>query len=1011
MAVVGRSSGAIQGRSSHDDSSAVNLSSALNNFNTSAQEFVNAIHELTGHSSQKDPVGKLSKVLDKNQKANQSHVKNLSKVGDATVKSLGVVIKTALKEFTKAADSVIDSYKSNLSNITVRMDLSNSQYSRLFNEASAYFQRNKLNKQFSPTDYANALSESLEVGLRGDQARQLSYQNLITKKLIPAINTNSKYYVQMQRQLGSSFDKYIVAMTKNSEETLGYSGAEEGKLLSLIQSIGTDLRAVSSDDTAINQALGKFYQMTSVLGKYGIDQEDFLSQLQQTLTSPGSPNLFMANAGITSPDNLVDLVNNPQKLDQFFESYIKSATQEKNYNAALAYAEQLGMSPETAKQFKALGIREGQTEQLLADYYASELDNADADKIYQDYMKKLQQGFYQTADASLDNIEKNLATGYATVSASIPRMDTIINVLVSIASIISSSLLKGTLTGGSGGLGLKGLMTNGTGAKGWGGLSAAGKIVGVGSILAGTAIAGYDAYQNFSNTQGSLLSKLGAGAEGFITGRTEGTMSAEEKLARVKEKGMIDWGQVGKNAGKGALIGAGVGTLAGGHTLLGGVIGGAAGAVASLVDQTVRYADTVKYLKSDMGQLSDRISKTDTELGQITTDYQSYGALLTDYNALQEELNNTTKEDERAALQTRIDLMNAEIEIMKASLPSAEYVGALMQSYTDDLKSSESMALLGGNLSKYFTKDAYAQLKGKDISKMNINDLSEILGMSQDEMDKIGQLAISAGFIKEGTDFRDAFKATLIDYGSANNYLKTNVKGSDMDEVKVGGKSAYFALTKDNLRGFVETTQTARSNLSDQSAKGLSTLKSFSNISGISNDEIQTPLTQALWNDYQRGSLPSEGVSKYLQGLGYSESVANSYAAYANDHYNYVKGWFKTGINYVPEDEYPSILHKGEMVLTASNASTLRSIMSQGGISGLLNGILGLTEAKTSATVTEDSSVEFTTPIVRSIENQTSIISTLLSEILDKLNGSPAPQSNRNYTSLINYHQAGGTLA
>ena len=289
---------------------------------------------------------------------------------------------------------------------------------------------------------------------------------------------------------------------------------------------------------------------------------------------------------------------------------------------------------------------------------------------------------------------------------------------------------------------------------------------------------------------------------------------------------------------------------------------------------------------------------------------------------------------------------------------------------------------------------------------MNVNDLADILEMSQDEMDKIGQQAIAAGFIKEGTDFIDAFKATLIDYGSANNYLKTNVKGSDMDEVKVGGKSAYFALTKDNLRGFVETAQTARSNLSGQHTSGLNNLTGMSKVLD-DNDRIQALLSQTFY-----GTNPPEGgVSKYLQGLGYPESVADAYAAYANDHYTHVKGWFKTGINYVPEDEYPSILHKGEMVLTASNASTLRSIMSQGGISGLLNGILGLTEAKASATVTEDSSIEFTTPIVRSIENQTSIISTLLSEILDKLNGSPAPQSNRNYTSLINYHQAGGTLA
>lgn len=584
------------------------------------------------------------------------------KISSSFIGTFEIVGKRLFNEFTSAASRVSQKYKEQFSNITVRMQWSQSDYSEMFNSMSARFQSEGLNKSFSPVDYADALSDALAIGLRGDEAQRQAYNNLITNKLIPSITTNTTAYRKMSKTFSDSFDQNILAVSKYTEALYGAEFQEEGKANALLEQVQASLRySVASGQLSDEEAMKSLSEMSLVLSKMeseGINTDEFMSMISaglngavDSLSDFQREALGFVDAGQFQKKFLSDPMS---VLEQVFEAYrIKGsvATSRQELNI-------LGGDPTTQLEVSSVIERYRKEDRNFFDEAEEELLKFNSSAEFEKSMKKLQGGHGSTADDIVNKIEENTMTSLGVLESEIPRFEALASDVKAILSLLATNLIFTGLSKGGTGSGTN-LLTrlpsslSGAGAAGSpfaagvghgmhsffspatraanaaNGLGSAGATVGttaagIVGIAAGTVMGGIDAYENITTAQNEGLSTgetIGHGVRGFFTG---GTLMTQEERSSAIDNALqgagreFDWGEMFANVGKGAAIGSGAGTLAGSAAggvgaipgaLIGGAIGGIAGALTNAIDQWVENA---KYntLADATKKFSDSLSKT-----------------------------------------------------------------------------------------------------------------------------------------------------------------------------------------------------------------------------------------------------------------------------------------------------------------------------------------------------------------------------------------------------------------
>lgn len=967
----------------------------------------------------------MERIFDRGAHRIDDSVSKAQMIGKSLLSALDVIGGRIVSELVGGAERVAEAYKSQFSNVTVKMQMDKADYSAMFNDVSKTFTEQGLNKQFSAVDFSEALSTALDEGLRGEEAQRQAYQNLITNKLIPAISTNTVAYRKMSKEFGDAFNQNVIAVSKYTEALYGAEGLEEGKLNNTIDSLQTTLDyATATGAMSQDQAMDAFNQIVmsiNAMENAGINTDDFITNLNAILEGnvDAVSDQFHSMGIGTSSDLLRELSTDAFGLvEKYLDANAVSGSSLATQNEIISA---LGGNVKTGMQVVA-ATKSGRLDmnQVREDY-----SQFDAGVTYDKWKDALQDGFGQTADAILNKVEENAMTSAGVLSAQIPRFNELVSDVSSILDIVTDlavSLLKGNRGTGFFGLGGRGAGAAGAGAggAGAGGATAAGVALGATALVAGGTMAVFDAV---NAGQVAADRGLGAGeialqsARGFITGGT--MMTAEEELdatsnALKGQKRDFDWGEVGENTLKGTLIGTGVGTAVGGWaagigTVVGAGVGAITGAVANIIDQAIEnakyneLADASNALSDSMGKLSSAQSNYDRTIQRSTQSRQESELLLSMMNgettASTEELNTAFKSLQEkypeylgnietvnelepqyiTALENKIKLEN---EIAGAELSNAGYeaLNALDDVYkkfdaiaSDNIKSTASLKFVdeimktGGENGKVYSSSEIDALLDKMVTDFGTN------GMTKSDLIAELNSGKSGKIITQQKDGRYTLTGQDNEAGAGGVTWGDNMQEFAADYAKSESyrTQAISVLTEGETKineiwNSIKSQADANKNEDGTYEFSDKTTESLKTLANQFNSSVKT------YNDY----ASSYNLSSFKIKSSNYEGISEIFKAVGADAPS-----FKVGAYKIPSDETYAHLHRGEMVLTADSADQLRNL-GAGGIDSLLAGLSAVSRARAEVQTSSDESSQ-QSAVTAAIESQTTSIVSVLTSILE----------------------------
>ena len=847
------------------------------------------------------------------------------------------------RTMSSAWDTLNASYSNNYKTITSLGAYDKSKYNDILNYFDDFIRKAGLEKSVNRTDFENTIAQILSSGLGGntDLAKLVTKYSVIAKEGGVNIDFTDQSFLMMIKNMsdaGQDVESFLEMVTVESKAVMSQVGDSfgfaNGQINTMVATLSELQSVTHMTDRALQSSATSMTALNGVLGSTGIDPNKLYKNIIDYSNNGligASADSLLAFSGMNSSQmkSLLESQGMGAALDLMMKNvYNRYKTSGATGELTAALSSALGSDLTTAdlnKLFKKYNTYESFSSAFTSAKSAA--SSADIDS----YMSSLQN--FQTNQEKLDNqavnalsdinqtAHDNLATEYTLNS--ILRTITSGSIINGITSAINLGRDVNQASGGS--------IFNLTGgrdlASGKRTLTASGKLVG-GALLAGGLLArgsvGLDAYnvaqENGLSTSESLL--MGAG--GTLLGYSDFGASKNQKFELVREKGLVDWSQVLSSAGSSAAIGAGIGTFAGGNTLLGGAIGGAAGAISSLVTQAIDKHDYKQYLKSDVGSLGDSLQKTSEGVSKLSNTFNEYQNLLKENDKLEKSKSGMTKSE--------IELTNLQIEankkLIEQKLIELGTTKDLIAQFEKNANTiSTGRTAMSAMSSIYNAINTAGISSDTDVTKLSTDQINSIVS------DEAYQALLNAGYIKT-THNATKDKIGIIQAASGskkgkNYFNKIETDKFSMQSVSGGFDSEFYSK-------FASDVNTAEAANAENKTLALQLISLYNSKDESTYRYLQSGVGSLLNNaKIQYGG--SEGLNNLIRGksIGAIIGLLTENKSYANlDYAGYqdwlktnsiasgeFKGLYRTGLAYVPYDNFPAILHKGERVLNASDAA------------------------------------------------------------------------------------------
>ena len=918
-----------------------------------------SVKKLRAEAAEKSGKTQEANALKELANLNEAHLKQMSnldaeaayrKVKQQEVKNYTNKLLTGLvndvvgyfqKTLGSAWDTLNSAYANNYKTITSLGAYNKAEYNEVLNYFDDFIRNAGLTSTVNRTDFEEVISQVLKGGLGGniELAKLVTkYSVLASEGGISADFTDQSFLMTIKNMsdAGQDVEAFLQLVTTQSKAVINEVGDSfgfaNGQVNTMISSLYELQSVTNMTDAALQSSATSMTALNGVLGSTGIDT----NKLYQNIIDYSNNGLIGASAesllafsGMNSSQmkNLLESQGMGAALDLMMKNiYDRYKTSGATGELTSALSSALGSDLTTAdinKLFKKYSTYEEFSSAFSGAMSAAGSANLDT------YMASLKN--FQTNQEKLDNqavnalsdinqaAHENLATEW-TLNKILSAITTgsIIN---AVSSVLDFDRTLNQASGES--------IFNLTGGRdlnsGKRTLTTSGKLIGSASLAGGLiarGLVGFDAYNTAQESGSSTGRSMLAGLIGAGLGYSDYGATNAQKMESVKEKGLIDWSQVRSSAGSGAAIGAGIGTFAGGHALLGGAIGGTAGAISNLVTQAIDKHNYEQYLKSDVGSLGDSLQKTSEDVSKLSNTFSEYQSLLGKNTEL-EKLKLTQTGEERKLTELQIEanktLINQKYAELGATKDLIEQFERNSKTITSGRAVMSAMASVSGKMSSAgITSDT-------NITNLSSTDINALI--SDEELEAFRK----NNFIKStGNDFYDKIGILQTLSGSKegkNWFSKIETDSFSMATAKGGVSSSFYT----NLSADISTAEA--SNAADVSA-ALSLISAYNSEDPSTYRFLQKGLAILLNNaKIQYGSdlnnlISGQSIGSVIGLLSENNSYAGlDCSAYQNwlktngtasDEF---KGYYRTGLAYVPYDNFPAVLHKGERVLNASDAA------------------------------------------------------------------------------------------
>lgn len=811
------------------------------------------------------------------------------------------VLQIAVNTFKSGVDTWVNIAKQGLQNqtnayentfegISVRTGITRSQYYGMQSSTNNLLSETSLRNNIRTSDIQQVWSTLTTQGINIDENREQYIANAIdtvlTNKIVPYLNTSDAYYQQLIA-IQPTLNKQIRGINLAANELLGSSVVITDHLQDLITNM-SPMAALAEQELGVQYAktLGVYEAMRADgLSDYTIGQmlhsvESVYRNPYEALTSSSlDKNLAAVNA-ITGGGDLSD-------LSYMNQSYLTGL----NTINGLLPSNRLTSLFVDATNLSSIGTM-AQTELIrgkynvtdyfgIAENYANNLDKY-ANIATSNYKNDINQ-----TNTTLQNITlENLMNELAVINEWMGNWAGVITTAIKGVGTLIGGFLAGKLIGGLAG---GSSFLSGIGS----GIVAGANTLGANLAVSGSAIVGNGASTGLA---------LGVGAAGATAGIGMAAYGGTQAYKNFKE------GETG--AGVANTIGAIGGAVGTGLLLASNPIGWAALAVGGIGLAVGKLADyTENFIQNE---------ENIAEASKIVTQkWDNVGKQLA------EEV--STREDTLYTIKEKLE-DNVDVEVMRKQLIST---GILAE---EDVAKART-ANIDGLIS---LTDAYLE-----ATKQFGDKGQEILDKyKQKESDSYGRNAMDLSeWWEENKNYQkgnanyDQMKL-LVD--TVYNDLITREDLTE-DQQKLVEKYIEYeedGYTRHELENIIDVFENGKqfNNLLSESAMKKLSRSKFASDYGISDyvdydDNIVTMLAAAMSSGNKNTALD---YLKQLKEMGYTSETDNTYKddiASIMAEYGIEPGSYRTGLSFVPYDNYLANLHEGEAVLTASTANELRNLV------------------------------------------------------------------------------------
>lgn len=808
-----------------------------------------------------------------------------------------------------------NSYENNFTNIAARTGMSSSVY-RSNQAALSGFGRNILHEQglmnnIATSEVQNMWNSLANTGMNQEQILANALDNVITNKIVPYLDTTTTDINLLNNKLNGNFIKDIRGINKSNLDMVGNNYATK----ELLQTIIDEVQPMS--DEALQNLTQGSTEMTAFINKMidsGVSKDAALSYATQLFKTQKYSDQILASGNVTE---ILPLINSMQK-----DINIYDPTQFNNY---------LGEAVNTTQMIAGFGRGYGSTSNGL-------LTNIVGSAFGENYGRM--QAAYTLQSKGLTGYD--LANMTDTTSGSIKRYsDSATSDLANdklqttkqMTDILSENLTNEVsafaellgpwfevLTTAVKGI-LIAIAAQGVANVGGKLLGIGGKSAGIGSALttfAGTGL-GYQAMGVGASmginsvpaaTAAGIALPAGIAAGGLAVGGYGISQGVKDIQNGDKARGTISTaGGVAAAAGgigvAGGMLAAGAANAwnpVGWGLLIAGSLAVAGTAISRATDTTVDLADefdakknaSVRKIKEYNEEYMDGLYNAEEAIRQSTSVEEAKLIALENGIITQEELNDATLQSKDALL----DLAKVKIEDQNELNKGIEDLVGIYS----DIKQEKIDGVSDSAISLMNTAQAF---------KGNYNDLTDT---QKNEMNQFMQ-----SYIKWANKYgNEDDKWRVKQYGDA--FADGNFHENDYNKIFDGDN----ATTRARFEAFAT---------SDEGAKILSRTDAFKNKYGKDGYHV---LSDETINDYINKAYSSGDIGtakKYLgvlkdYGMSWDKLGSTLQTQFTKKYGEDIKS-YRVGLNDVPYDNYPALLHEGEAVLTASTANELRSLVDE----------------------------------------------------------------------------------